>query len=174
MQSQQMSDPLAQLKDIHTPETVAVWPLDWGWWVVISLSLVMVASLIWWLYRRYRFYQGRREAISALQQLDPTQPDWPGAMNAVLKRTALTYFKPRHVASLHGMAWVSFLRDKLPEKYRRQYADGLSCLHNSLYVKSVDEQDFTSCQAACIGWVRHARLRARTVAIPMQHEAHHV
>lgn len=161
MQAPQASDPLAELNDIHTPESVALWPLDWGWWVVIVLTLTLTLVLALWLYRRYRFYQARRDSLTALQQLSASQPDWPAAMNALLKRTALSYFDERQVASLHGPAWTAFLYSTLRDKHQRRFADGLTALNNALYQKGHAEADFATCQAASLGWVRYARLRTR-------------
>ena len=48
-------DPLAELRDIHLPEAVSLWPLAPGWWLLLALiAAVLGLSIAVWL-RRYRF-----------------------------------------------------------------------------------------------------------------------
>lgn len=174
MQGSQAPDPLAQLKDIHSPTDVAVWPLDWGWWVVIALSFTLILTLAIWAYRRYRFYQAKREALASLRAVSADQPDWPARMNTVLKRTAMTYFDAHRVAPLYGMAWMAFLHSTLPQKYRPHYCDGLSQLSHALYRQTSDTTNFDVCHSACMGWLRHARLRTFRPHVATGSAAHHV
>ena len=47
-------DPLAQLRDIHLPDTVSDWPPGPGWWVLALVLLLFGAALVIWAVRRYR------------------------------------------------------------------------------------------------------------------------
>lgn len=108
------ADPLAQLKDIHTPDPVGWWPPAPLWWL---LALALLLALVWLLVRlmqkrRRRAY--RRRALALWHEL----PQAAGsaqcqAVNALLKRTALQAFG-EHCAHLHGDAWLAFLDDTLP------------------------------------------------------------
>ena len=174
MQGTQTQDPLAQLKDIHAPTEVSVWPLEWGWWLAIAILLIVLVILAIAAFRRYRFYQARREALASMQTINADQPDWPAKMNTLLKRTAISYFDSHRVASLHGMAWMAFLHSTLPQKHWQRYRDGLSTLSDVLYRKSSDTGDFNACQSACVGWIKHARLRSTPPPATTGSEVHHV
>lgn len=174
MQGTQAPDPLAQLNDIHPPAEVAAWPLDWGWWLAIAVTLVVLTVLAVTVYRRYRFYQAKREALASLHEVSADQSDWPARMNTLLKRTAMTYFDPHRVAPLYGMAWMAFLHSTLPQKQRQRYCDGLSLLSNALYRQTSDNTDFDACRSACLGWIRHARLRGVTPQATTGSGEHHV
>ena len=42
-------DPLAQLRDIHLPDTGGFWPPAPGWWLLALLSLTALAlAVLWW------------------------------------------------------------------------------------------------------------------------------
>ena len=57
-------DPLAQLRDIHLPETVGLWPLAPGWWLLIALIIgALVTGIIYWR-RRYQSNAFKRQAIN--------------------------------------------------------------------------------------------------------------
>ena len=108
------TDPLAQLKDIHTPDPVGWWPPAPLWWL---LALALLITLVWYLVRvvqkkRRRAY--RQRALALWHEL----PQAAGgeqcqAVNALLKRTALhTYGEA--CAHLYGEAWLRFLDSTLP------------------------------------------------------------
>lgn len=107
--------PLAQLKDIHVPAPVDAWPPAPGWIILAVLAVVLVASLGYWLYRRYHANRHRREALRELARLKAEYDAANDAATylhdyaALLKRTALTTYPRGAVAQLTGEAWVDFL-----------------------------------------------------------------
>ncbi|MCB1720092.1 MAG: DUF4381 domain-containing protein, partial [Candidatus Competibacteraceae bacterium] len=108
------TNPLADLRDIHLPEPVSWWPPAPGWWLLVALSLVVVAGLLWlWRYRRRQ--TPRRVALAELTRLRADfQRDGDGAavatgISALLRRLALTHFPRGQVAGLVGDAWLQFL-----------------------------------------------------------------
>jgi hypothetical protein len=112
---QQATDPLAQLRDIHTPGIIETWPPAPGWWMLATLGTLMVIAGLTWLYRYWRANRYRREAMS---ELDRLLANWHKnedvlaylqALQKLLKRAALTSFPREEVASLTGEAWVQFL-----------------------------------------------------------------
>ena len=112
---QQATDPLAQLRDIHTPGMIETWPPAPGWWVLAAIALALVLYGIYWLIQRWIANRYRREAMSELHQL---RADWNDhgddqlyleALQRLLKRVALTRFPRDDVAGLTGEAWVQFL-----------------------------------------------------------------
>jgi hypothetical protein len=112
---QQEADPLAQLRDIHTPGIIEMWPPAPGWWMLAALGALLVVAALTWLYRYWRANRYRREAMSELARLlenwHKNEDDlaYLDALQKLLKRAALTSFPREEVASLTGEAWVQFL-----------------------------------------------------------------
>jgi hypothetical protein len=112
---QQSKDPLAQLRDIHTPGMIETWPPAPGWWMLAAFGTLLVIAGFAWLYRHWRANRYRREAMSELVRLLETwhknedAQAYLEALQKLLKRTALSSFPREEVASLTGEAWVQFL-----------------------------------------------------------------
>ncbi|NMH59474.1 DUF4381 domain-containing protein [Alteromonas ponticola] len=159
MQAQSSSNPLAQLRDIHIPDDVSAWPLAWGWWVVIVVAMVSAAAMVVWLYKRHRFFQARRQAITEINALQPSQPDWAQQQNAILKRTASHYFDSKQIAPLYGQRWQQFLISCLAPKSKYKPTEtGLDKLQQALYKpQPLNSKQFDLCQKACLSWLKNAR-----------------
>lgn len=111
-------DPLAQMRDIHLPETGGWWPPAVGWWwLTLILLLVLVGAFLWWRHQRKRT-QWRRDAMSELKTLRAraeNHPRWFGELNGLLKRAAREAFPRRHPETLTGEQWVEFLLATAPD-----------------------------------------------------------
>lgn len=115
------ADPLAQLRGIHLPDPVGLWPLAPGWWMLAGLLLAVAIGSALWL-RRRRHSVARR----ALHELDllartPASEDvqtLATAISALLRRVALLRFGRARVAPLHGRAWQDFLTETAPRRRR--------------------------------------------------------
>ena len=110
-------DPLAQLKDIHLPDPVGVWPLAIGWWLLAIVIVAIIVGGILWLRRRYKKNAYRREALAYLEALQARAQDHdPIAvatqLSSLLKRVAITLFGRHDTAGLNGSAWLRFLDEK--------------------------------------------------------------
>lgn len=117
------SDPLSQLRDIHLPEPVGLWPLAWGWWLLIALlAAALLAGLFYWRrhqrQRRYR-QQAKAELASAYRDYREHADTalYLQRLSTVLRRTALSAFPRSQVAGLKGEAWLEFLDQTLPGEH---------------------------------------------------------
>lgn len=113
--SPQQADPLAQLRDIHLPSPIELWPPAPGWFVLAIFAFLALLAAAVWLYVRWRREQYRRDAVSELEGLLAQywkEQDTQAYLNQcanLLKRVALTRYQRTDVASLTGEAWVRFL-----------------------------------------------------------------
>jgi LPXTG-motif cell wall-anchored protein len=110
-------DPLAQLRDIHLPETGGWWPPAPGWWVLAVVGLTLVAVGAWLLRRRRRHNLWKRQARKELAQLavSPRQcNEWFSEVNQLLKRVARQAYPARRPETLTGQAWAEFLLETCP------------------------------------------------------------
>ena len=110
-----MSFPLQQLKDIHLgPPPAEGWLATYG---VLLITLLLGALLIGLAYRLWPLVR----AYHQLHHL-PRQPhDFMPSLNLWLKSTALLLWPRHEVASLHGVAWLTFL-DCSSRSHFLQYA----------------------------------------------------
>lgn len=109
------ANPLDQLRDIHLPDPVGLWPPAPGWWLLLCICLALLFALSFWLVQRYRSRLYRREA---LQQMHKALQDWRAdgdsavylmRASSLLKRVALISFGRRASASLVGESWTELL-----------------------------------------------------------------
>ena len=114
------ADPLAQLRDIHLPETISWWPPAIGWWLLVITIISAIAVIIYCIIRRKKQQRYRKEAIALL---DECYREWSvskdnshcfSKINGLLKRTAITAFPGSEANKLHGRQWLEFLNEKCP------------------------------------------------------------
>lgn len=111
-------DPLAQLKDIHLPETGGWWPPAPGWWLLAALCLIALIALVWFGKRHRKRTLWKRQAKAELERLRQracNEPKWYGELNRLLKRIARQRHADRHPESMTGAQWVDFLLETLPK-----------------------------------------------------------
>ena len=121
MQIPATANPLDQLKDIHTPDAIGLWPLAIGWYLIAAFliaALVLVGVILW---RRRQQNAYRRAALRECDDIEreiTAGSDCRAAairIATLLKRTALSVFPRAEVAPLSGDAWILFLESKASE-----------------------------------------------------------
>ena len=60
-----LTDNLPELRDIHLPEGVSLWPPAYGWYVIVA-AIVLVYVLV----RYYRFWRMKNRKLYALHLLE--------------------------------------------------------------------------------------------------------
>ena len=128
----QQQDPLAQLRDIHVPTEVNIWPLDWGWWVAIAVVLITLFYLYKVITAHIRHNKARKQALALLETISAQQSNWPVALNSILKRTAMSYYPTQQVAGLYGKQWQAFLTYALKSSDSKLESD-LGLLVSNVY-----------------------------------------
>jgi hypothetical protein len=104
---------LADLRDIHLPGAVTLWPLAPGWWLILGglLALALGVHLV---------LRARRRSLkrAAVRELDGIEASFRRSgdvarlalsLATLLRRVAIARFPRRDVASLHGRDWSRFL-----------------------------------------------------------------
>jgi hypothetical protein len=142
-----MNQTALPLRDIHLPGSVSWWPLAPGWWILLSLLVLIPLAFLAW--RRFKSrHRLQQEALAELQRIETAFNEHQDLQllasetSVLLRRVCVSRF-PRHdVAGLSGAAWIEFLNDKtnafdtetaeiLKEApYRREFAfDGARLLN---------------------------------------------
>ncbi len=106
---------LSQLRDIHMPGSISVWPIALAWYAVFILALA-ASFYAFYRYQLYRKKQMRKKnVLSHIDRLrhelclEEHYPLVYQELSTLLRRIALfTHARP-DVAHLTGEAWLSFL-----------------------------------------------------------------
>lgn len=110
------SNPLDQLRDIHTPLEVSIWPLAPGWWLLIALTAILIAYCIYSLIKTRTFRKARKQALFLLDELYNSQKNnsvvFCKQTNVLLKRLAISMGHTQSKA-LYGDTWLIFLDSSL-------------------------------------------------------------
>ena len=111
-------DRLAQLRDIHLPETGGFWPPAPGWWVLMLILLALVAAGIWLARRRRqknRWLDLARTELAMIEKQASRDPAWFAQLNTLLKQSARERYPDQHPEAMSGDAWIGFLIETAPD-----------------------------------------------------------
>ena len=106
------NDPLQQLKDVHLPADPGWWPPAIGWWL---LAIILIAGLIWLLFKAYQAYQARKPIraakaeLSGIYQAQTNSLEYATQANAILKRLLVHALGHHAEAPLSGEEWLAAL-----------------------------------------------------------------
>jgi|GEM_PF-176043 len=122
-------DPLAQLQDIHLPDAVGIWPLAWGWWLIIIVILSGLTLLILLIKRKHQRNAYRALALMELNALanqfnTEQNAEYLQALSILLRRTALSGCGQYFDVSLKGLNWLAWL-DKQCVATQNQFSQGV-------------------------------------------------
>ncbi len=153
-------DPLAQLRDIHLPEAVSLWPLAPGWWLLLILCALATGALVWWVVQRARAKRYRKLAVAELeasyqnfQRSDDTAA-YISASQEILRRAALYRYAEQRasIAPLSGSAWISFLDSCVDQQqFTSKFGDALHEAHYQPAPKITAAELHNS----ALYWLRH-------------------
>ena len=102
-----MNDNLPELRDIHIPDGVSMWPPAYGWFVIAG-SLFFV-FMMYKIYKSWQLKSRKKYALRFLSALDETQIITSAVKISELLRRICIYRYPEAV-SLKGGSWFDFLQ----------------------------------------------------------------
>ena len=158
-------NPLDQLKDIHLPNPVSLWPPAIGWWVLAVLALFGLAALLMFLLRHHRKQRYRRLACQQLAQLhqcyqeERNDLDYLLSINKLLKQVSVNYYNKNQVSRLSGEAWLTFLDQTgntraFSQGPGRVLATGPYATPEQLSTELTDIEPLSQC---CSDWIKGHR-----------------
>ncbi len=154
-----MNDPLElPLRDIHLPEAVGLWPLAYGWWIVLFILVVMVAFGLFLYFRnrrmRYSAITLARKELEAIQEKfsrDNNPEHLVREVSILIRRLAISLFPRADVAHLTGESWLEFLDQQVDGKPFTS-GDG-RILVDAPYRKNFVSEDIESIVRNCSQWI---------------------
>ncbi|GHE80350.1 DUF4381 domain-containing protein [Thalassotalea profundi] len=144
-------DPLAQLKDIHIPEAINNYPLAYGWWILLMITIVLIALAIHAVIRHRKVTKFQREAIKRLSLPIENNDE----IIITLKWAAIQYFPRQTIAQFHGEQLIEFFLKHLPEKHHEKFKKLSQNGFDHRYHPSESSLDNDLLQAALL-WLKHA------------------
>jgi Zn-dependent protease with chaperone function len=159
-----MNNPLAELKDIHTPDGISLWPPAYGWWLLTFILILLLVWLSRFIYQRRQQGLAKRQAIQELKKLTADSSVWRVELNSLLKRLLLTYQPTLAVQQLHGEQFTRLLTEALPLSLQANFQLQMSKFQQGLYQLSTTiEDDFASNKNLIMQWVKAAKLNNKKV-----------
>jgi uncharacterized protein DUF4381 len=118
-----MNPLLEQLHDIEGIDSISVWPLAIGWWIIIFISLAILVFLgiyaIKWIAFKRSWKHDTLQKLALLESnfSDENAKDTVIALSEYLRRIAIRRFSRQECAGLTGEAWLKWLTLHDPEGY---------------------------------------------------------
>lgn len=145
-----------QLADIHLPESISLWPVAPGWWLLLVLFILAAAFLVLWKKSRSshrpldptkKIKLLNSQAAKELKTISDAYTKHGIAHTAVqqlsvfLRRYALSLYPRERVASLTDEQWLEVL-DKLSnsEQYSKKFSELLTVVPYQPAYKAIDIQ----------------------------------
>lgn len=112
-------DNLPEFKDIHIPDGVSVFPLAYGWWVILSAIILLIVTIkffLWAVKTSRKYY-----ALKMLQKINTKKPiESAVKISELLRRICIYKYKNANV--LYAQEWIDFLNSKAKVKINGKYA----------------------------------------------------
>ena len=145
-----MPDNLPELRDIHLPEGVSIWPPAYGWWLILA-----VVVLLWFSGRLFKFLRLKSKKIYAKRLLREKSFENPvvaaAKISEILRRICVVKY-PQALA-LSGKEWTDFLSSHAKENLSQNTAD---LLQNAPYMPEEDQvtdEDLKNLKNFCEDWI---------------------
>jgi hypothetical protein len=160
MSAPAQANPLEQLRDIHLPDPVSLWPLAPGWWLLAASTLIAIATIVFFFVRHRRRNAYRRAALAILNDIESLRVNGDHSLylqqlNQLLKQTALVMDDSKNISGLSGKQWLQFL-DSSGNTTGFSTGAG-SILADGQYRPAVAADDLTALQQLAARWIREHR-----------------
>lgn len=105
---------LPEIKDIHIPDGVSIFPLAYGWWIIlfgVIFAIVLIKLILLIIRTSKKFY-----ALNTLKNISTDKPVLTAvSVSELLRRICILKYK--NANALYGQSWIDFLnlhtKDKL-------------------------------------------------------------
>jgi len=111
---------MEQLKDIKDLNQISIWPLAYGWWIVLFVAVAIGGYFVFRNHKQKLYENSWRYLANVkLESLkkDLLNPLIIGDVFELLKEVALKKFKRSECANLTGLEWLKWLNDNQVGKF---------------------------------------------------------
>ncbi len=114
-----MDDNLPELRDIHLPDGVSIWPPAYGWWVVLGGIILALVC-----HRLFFYIRSKSKKLYALHLLQNIHCN--NSINSVVQMSEILrricIYKYKEAAVLMGEEWLNFLNSHCQKKLKGKTA----------------------------------------------------
>lgn len=129
-------NPLDQLADITSPQSISVWPLAWGYYVVIVLVLALLALAVYGFMAFKTRRKAKYAALTKLNKIDIQEPYFAHKVQVVLKNL-MTHYMPQIVSkTMHGNEWQALLLYVYRGKQTTRFEQTMLILQQRMYANT--------------------------------------
>ena len=104
---------LPEIRDIYIPDGVSLFPLAYGWWVILAAALgsIILFRIIRWSIKTSK----KHYALNKLKKIDESKTIAAAVqMSELLRRVCNVKYKNASV--LYGQEWIDFLNEHTTHK----------------------------------------------------------
>ncbi len=113
---------LAQLDAYIEPDPISIWPLAWGWWLLIAFIIIVPTTTLLWVHKKRAQQHYRNIALRQLSHINAQPNDTAQKQQAklaaltLLTKQVYAYAYPQHKTALTftGKTWWCFLYSLTP------------------------------------------------------------
>ena len=132
---------LPEIHDIYVPKGVSVFPLAYGWWVILAVaigSILFIKILLWSIKTSKKIY-----ALKKLKKIETSEPvDAAVQISELLRR--ICAYKYKEASALYGKDWIDFLNNHCSVQLSKDAANLL------VYAPFMDKKDNTYDSSAAL------------------------
>jgi hypothetical protein len=104
------SSALGQLKDVHLPQEISIFPLAGIWYILMGIVVVITALGLWWILVKNRYKKQKLQAYALLAEIEKKQSgEMLSEISILIKRVAILKYPKEKVHTLFGEKWLEFL-----------------------------------------------------------------
>ena len=147
---------ISQLKDIYLPSSISEWPISFGWWTLLIITLLSIIAGIYFWRKSRKKNATKRAALTLLNhQYDHFKENNNAQVflqqsNQILKRFCLEKYP--EAVSLSGPEWTDFLiRHSHKTFFDAELANAIS---QGIYQPSC-QFDAHALHQACCSWLEN-------------------
>lgn len=133
-------NPLDQLADISTPSTIDIWPLAWGYWLLIAFGLFIVIASVVAVRKHRKYYRVRNFSINKVRALAPNDPHYLTKLHVILKQCTQNYFPNKQVLNMSGQTWCDFVLNEYKGSQRDSLESLITVTYTHLYKAKSERQ----------------------------------
>ena len=149
-------NPQMPIAEIHTPQAISMWPLAYGWWILLAITVLLLVTIIYQWRKRKAARLAQQLALIELANINLNDFAAGEQINAILKRAAMHYFGREHIAPLSGAKWQNFLVNSLTRAGGKTTSPFDPSWVNFGYTPTVEAQKVIAFHQFAQLWVKQA------------------
>ncbi|MBR6408696.1 MAG: DUF4381 domain-containing protein [Alphaproteobacteria bacterium] len=142
-------DDLPELRDIHLPEPIGLFPLGYGF--ISSVCILIFAALVFFFWRKAYLKSKKHYALQSIKNLNDATIDNICQISQMLRR--ICKIKHKKAVALYGKDWSSFLNQTGSFALDSKSLQILTDAPYALPQTTVAKQNFEQIKNFAVSWV---------------------